>query len=204
MRADQGVRLNDDIWELCKKSGLERVMIGMEAGTQEMLDWMQKDIKLEQLYEVARKCIKFKIAINFSVSVGFPGESEKSIIQTLEVVKNLRKMSSTFHMAIFYFKPYPGNKIADELTSNGYKFYNTLEQWSNFDYVDSGKSEWMSKEMIRRVENFKFYQQLAYNKKKASKYVFQQFAKWRIENNFYSFPFEKKLKEILRPETKLS
>lgn len=204
MRADQGVRLSDDIWALCKQSGLERVMIGMEAGTQDMLDWMQKDIKVEQLYEVARKCIRFGIAINFSVIVGFPGESVESICKTLEVVKDLRKMSSTFHMGIFYFKPYPGNKIANELTAQGYQFYSTLEQWSNFDYVDSGKSEWMTDKTINMIENFKFYQQIAYRKKTSAMYVFQQMARWRIENGFYKFPVEKRIKEILRPQQKLS
>ncbi|MDI9340818.1 MAG: radical SAM protein [Sediminibacterium sp.] len=204
MRADQGVRLSEDIWQLCKQSGLERVMIGMEAGTQEMLDWMQKDIKLQQLYDVAKLCIKYDIAINFSVIVGFPGESAESIRQTLNVVKELREMSPSFHMGIFYFKPYPGNKIADELLANNYQFSTTLEEWSNFDYVGSGQSEWIDADTFRLVENFKFYQNLAYNKRTTSKYVFQSLARWRVENNNYRFPIEKKLKEWLKPETKLS
>lgn len=204
MRADQGVRLSEDIWQLCKQSGLERVMIGMEAGTQEMLDWMQKDIKLQQLYDVAKLCIKYDIAINFSVIVGFPGESAESIRQTLNVVKELREMSPSFHMGIFYFKPYPGNKIADELLANNYQFSATLEEWSNFDYVGSGQSEWVDADTFRLVENFKFYQNLAYNKRTTSKYVFQSLARWRVENSNYRFPIEKKLKEWLKPETKLS
>lgn len=204
MRADQGVRLSEDIWQLCKQSGLERVMIGMEAGTQEMLDWMQKDIKLQQLYDVAKLCIKYDIAINFSVIVGFPGESAESIRLTLKVVKELREMSPTFHMGIFYFKPYPGNKIADELLTNNYQFATTLEEWSNFDYVGSGQSEWIDADTFRLVENFKFYQNLAYNKRTTSKYVFQSLARWRVENSNYRFPIEKKLKEWLKPETKLS
>lgn len=204
MRADQGVRLSEDVWKLCKESGLERVMIGMEAGTQEMLDWMQKDIKLNQVYEVAKLCIKFGIAINFSVIVGFPGETKESIFKTLEVVKNLRQMSSTFHVGIFYYKPYPGNKIADELLESGYKFNSTLEEWSNFDFVDTGKSEWVDDETIQYVENFKFYQNLAYNKPTISKYVFRQLAKWRVENKAYKFPVEKKIKEWLLPQQRMA
>ncbi|MBJ7428970.1 MAG: radical SAM protein, partial [Bacteroidia bacterium] len=79
MRADQGVRLDEEVWEICKKSGLEKVMIGMEAGSQEMLDYIQKDIKLEHIYDSANKCIKYDIGINFSIIIGFPGESEASI-----------------------------------------------------------------------------------------------------------------------------
>jgi anaerobic magnesium-protoporphyrin IX monomethyl ester cyclase len=204
MRADQGVRLSDDIWKICKESGLERVMIGMEAGTQEMLDWMQKDIKLSQVYEVAKLCIKHGIAINFSVIVGFPGETSESIHKTLQVVKELREMSPTFHMGIFFYKPYPGNKIADELLAKGYKFNSSLEEWSNFDFVDTGKSEWVDEETVNFVENFKFYQNLAYNKRKAHKFIFQEVAKWRIENKVFSFPIEKKLKEWIKPDVKMA
>ncbi len=204
MRADQGVRLDDSVWELCKKSGLERVMIGMEAGTQEMLDWMQKDIKLEHIFDTAKKCIRYGIAINFSIIVGFPGETEESISATLNMVKELRKMSSTFNMGIFYYKPYPGNKIADELLAKNYQFPATLEAWSNFDYVDTKESDWLSTKQINEIEGFKFYQQLAYNKPTLAKYVVQQIAKWRVEKRLYKFPVEKKLKEWLMPRQKMA
>lgn len=204
MRADQGVRLDDEVWKLCKESGLERVMIGMEAGTQEMLDWMQKDIKLEHIYEAARKCIKYDIAINFSIIVGFPNETNESISATLNVVKQLRQMSSNFVTSIFYYKPYPGNKIADELLASNYKFNSTLEEWSDFDYVGTKKSEWISDEKINEIENFKFYQNLAYNKRTLPKLLFQELAKWRIEKKIYLFPIEKKLKKWLNPYQKMS
>jgi radical SAM superfamily enzyme YgiQ (UPF0313 family) len=197
MRADQGVRLDEEVWEICKKSGLEKVMIGMEAGSQEMLDWIQKDIKLEHVFDSAKKCIKYDIGINFSIIIGFPGESEDSINSTLSMVKELRKMSNKFHMGIFYYKPYPGNKIADELISNGYIFAKTLEEWSDFDYVGTKVSDWISEQKINEIENFKFYQQLAYNRRKIP--VLKFVAKWRIENKKYAFPIEKKLKEWIFP-----
>jgi anaerobic magnesium-protoporphyrin IX monomethyl ester cyclase len=202
MRADQGVRLDEEVWALCKKSGLQKIMIGMEAGTQEMLNWMQKDIKPEQVFDTAKKCIRHNIAINFSVIVGFPGETSESINATLNMVKQLRKMSKTFQVAIFYYKPYPGNKIADELLAGGYQFANSLESWSNFDYVGSEKSEWISKAQVNEIENFKFYQQLAWGNRKLP--VLQQIARWRLDKKIYYFPFERKLKEWLRPAPKMS
>ena len=37
MRADQGERLGDEVMALCVRSGLRRVMIGVESGSQEMM-----------------------------------------------------------------------------------------------------------------------------------------------------------------------
>ncbi len=202
MRADQGVRLDEEVWEICKKSGLEKVMIGMEAGSQEMLDYIQKDIKLHHIYDSAAKCIKYDIGINFSIIIGFPDESEQSVNATLAMVKELRKMSSKFNMGIFYYKPYPGNKIADELTTKGFKFATTLEEWSDFDYVSTKKSDWLSETQIKEIENFKFYQQLAFNRREIP--VLKNIAKWRIEKKMYAFPIERKLKEWLMPTPRMA
>jgi anaerobic magnesium-protoporphyrin IX monomethyl ester cyclase len=204
MRADQGVRLDDETWRLCKRSGLKKIMIGMEAGTQQMLDWMQKDIKLEHIFETAEKCVYYNIAIIFSIIVGFPGESPESVLETLEVVKKLRKMSRNFSMSIYYYKPYPGNKIADELSAKGYQFPEGLAEWSDFDYVNSGKSDWLTAKQIRHIERFKFYEQLAWSRPTAPKFILQQIAKWRCEKNIYHFPVEKNIIRFLKPAPKVS
>lgn len=204
MRADQGVRLDDATWQLCKRSGLVKIMIGMEAGTQEMLDWMQKDIRLEQLFETAEKCVQYDIAINFSVIVGFPGEQKESVQETMEVVKRLRRMSSKFLVSIYYYKPYPGNKIADGLMAQGYQFPKGLEAWSSFDYVDSGKSDWLDEGQIQTIERFKFYQQLGWSKPSFSKTILQQLARWRCNKNIYAFPLEKNIIRFLKPAPKVS
>lgn len=202
MRADQGVRLDDEVWKLCKQAGLEKVMIGMEAGTQEMLDWMKKDIKVNHILDAATKCVKYDIAINFSVIVGFPGETEASIDATLNMITRLKKMSPKFHFGIFYFKPYPGNPIADQLLKDGYQFRKTLEEWSDFDYVDSGKSEWISEEKIRFIENYKFYQHIGWHRKVP--WILRKVAQWRIEKGNYSFPVERELRKLIKPTPQLS
>jgi anaerobic magnesium-protoporphyrin IX monomethyl ester cyclase len=204
MRADQGVRLDEETWKLCKLSGLKKIMIGMEAGTQLMLDWMQKDIKLEHIFETAEKCVRHNIAIIFSVIVGFPNETAESVFETLSVVKKLRKMSDQFSVSIYYYKPYPGNKIADELSAGGYQFPAGLEEWSNFDYVNSGKSDWLTEAQVKRIELFKFYNELAWSKKKASKLIFQQIARWRCDHDQFAFPIEKKIIRFIKPAPKVS
>jgi hypothetical protein len=118
------------------------------------------------------------------------------------MVKELRKMSSKFNMGIFYYKPYPGNKIADELMAKGFKFANTLEEWSDFDYVSTKKSDWLSESQIKEIENFKFYQQLAYTKREIP--ILKDIAKWRVEKKLYAFPIERKLKEWIMPTPRMA
>ena len=55
MRADQGVRLPDEVWARCKQSGLRRLLVGVESGSNEVLKRIRKDIKIEQVFETAEQ-----------------------------------------------------------------------------------------------------------------------------------------------------
>jgi radical SAM superfamily enzyme YgiQ (UPF0313 family) len=204
LRADQGQRLDDRVLAKCHRSGLRRVMIGVESGSQEMLDRIKKDITLEQVWETAEKCIRHRIGVIYNIIVGFPGEPDDSVAESLNVAKRLRAMSPNFEVAIFFYKPYPGNPIADELLQQGYRFPQTLEEWAAFDYI-AGRSEWVSEEKWRLVESFKFYQRLAWgHNHNPLRWPFSLTARWRCRRDFYLFPVEKALLERLRPAARLS
>src|ERR1700722_13380639 len=105
MRADQGVRLPDEVWAKCKQSGLRRLLVGVESGSDEMLRRIRKDIKIEQVFATAEKMVRHGIAGHFPFIVGFPDESDSSIQASLDVTKKLRSMSPDFLTPIYYFKP---------------------------------------------------------------------------------------------------
>jgi len=168
-----------------------------------MMDWMKKDIKVEQVYESAEKCLRHGIAIIFNIILGFPGETAESIGESLRVAREMRKMSPDFELGIFYFKPYPGNAIADELTKEGYRFPAGLEEWAEFDYVGSS-NDWISTKQYNQIEAFKFYQRIGWNRSNTLLAPIKKIAQWRCAGNRYGFPVEKKIYEWIRPPKNLS
>ena len=60
MRADQGVSLPDEVWVRCKQSGLSRLLVGVESGSDEILKRIRKDIKIEQVFRTAEKMLKYR------------------------------------------------------------------------------------------------------------------------------------------------
>ncbi len=60
MRADQGHRLPDETLDLCRRAGLRRVMVGVEAGTDEMLKRIKKDITIAQVFTTAEKLVRHR------------------------------------------------------------------------------------------------------------------------------------------------
>lgn len=203
MRADQGDRLPDAVLAKCKRSGLRRVLIGVESGSQAMMDWIKKDIKLEQVFISAEKCLRHDIAVIFPFIVGFPGESEESVQASLDVAKRLRALSPKFQTPIFYFKPYPGSAITEAAVRSGYQLPCTLDAWADFDFVGSA-GPWVSPDRYRRVERFKFYQQIAWDAPKAWDRPVRKLAQWRCRHDFYALPVEKVVSHLVRPPQKLS
>ena len=204
MRADQGARLDEALWVKCKRSGLRRVMIGVESGSPEMLKRIMKDITLEQVYESTERCARHGIGAILNFIVGFPGESDESVQASLDVAARLRALSPDFEASIFYFRPYPGNPIADELLQKGFQFPSTLEGWADFDYV-GGRGEWVTPQQWEQVERFKFYQRYAFgHNRRLLRWPLHLVSRWRVDRHFYAFPLEKAIVEKLRPAQRLS
>jgi radical SAM superfamily enzyme YgiQ (UPF0313 family) len=203
MRADQGFRLDEEILALCRRSGLRRVMIGVESGSPEMLERIAKDITLEKVFESAAKCLRHDVGVLFNLIVGFPGETPETLAATLEVGKRLRALSPSFELATFYYKPYPGNPLADLHRSAGHPFPSTLAEWAEFDYVGT-PSPWLDPAERRLVEGFKFYQRIGWSRPTALRAPLQALARWRCRRDAYAVPIEKVLIEWLRPPVPLS
>ncbi len=203
MRADQGCRMTEEDFITCANSGLRRLLIGVESGSQEMMDWLKKDIKLEQVYECAERCKKLDISVIFPFIVGFPEETKTSIEATIKVVKSLNSMHPNFSTPIFYFKPYPGSKITEDVLEKGYVLPKTIEEWASFDYIGSS-GPWVSEEKYDFFEKFKFYLKLAYSKQNIIYKPFQALAKLRCKYEFFYMPIEKKIADALFDKQQLS
>src|SRR5215212_170808 len=191
MRADQGHRLPDETLALARRAGLRRVMVGVEAGSDEMLKRIKKDITVSQVFDTAEKLARHDIGAIWNFIVGFPGEPDESFAAGLQIARKLRAMSPDFEVAVFFYKPYPGNELADQVAAAEYPFPCTLDEWADFDYVGSA-GPWVTPAKYRRVEQFKFYQKYAYGR---PRHLFmrplQSLARWRMEANFYHFPVER-------------
>ncbi len=204
MRADQGTRLDDDVLALCKRSGLRRAMVGVESGSQALMDWMKKDATLEQVFTTAERLRSHGIGGLFPFIVGFPDEPPDSVQATMEVIKRLRSMSQDFEAVVYFYQPYPGSPIADLAWRRGYVQPDSLEAWAEFDYVGA-RGPWVSGETWRLVQRFKFYQQHAFGQHLHWLHTpLRWAAQRRVAADWYAWPVEQMLVKLVRPQPRLS
>ena len=196
LRADQACRLGDELLDKAVAAGLRRVMIGVESGSQQMLDWMKKDMTIAQVVAAAERAAARGLGAIFNFIVGFPGEPAGCRAETLALVKRLAAMSPAFETPIFYYRPYPGSEMADLARRQGYEFPRGLEEWAGFDYV-GGRSPWLSAAEQRRIERFAFYVRQA-RARGAWRWPLGALSRWRLARDAYAWPFEKRLVELVR------
>ena len=202
LRADQACRLGDELFAKAVRAGLRRVMVGVESGSQEMLDRLQKDMKLDQVRQAAGMCARHHVGAIFNFIVGFPGESEQSMQATLALAKELRRSNADFETPIFYYRPYPGNPMAEQSAERGYVFPRGLEEWAEFDYV-AGRGPWISEQQWKTVERFKFYTRHAWQPG-AWRWPLRATSQWRCDHDWYGLPVEKMIVDFVRPPQQVS
>ena len=93
--------------ELLKRSGIKNIWIGVESGSQEILDRMDKNITVEQIYEAVKRSKNLNIDISFFIQFGYLYETWDDILLTRNLIKNCLPS----HIGISVSYPLPGTKF---------------------------------------------------------------------------------------------
>jgi len=122
-RAD---RVNPEILKLMKMAGCHTIALGMESVDPAVLKNIRKNISSEQIMEAVSMIKRHDMdTIVFSV-VGFPGETKKSIENTISFLKTLDATFVTLGIAV----PAPGTDFYRHVAENSYLLTN---DWSLYD-----------------------------------------------------------------------
>ncbi len=198
-RADQIAPLDDEMLTLISQAGLRKVMIGAESGSQEILELVKKDTLAEEAIISAEKLARHGIGAAFGFIVGFPEERFDQTLQTLNTIKEIKRINSEFEFNIFFFTPYPGTELFNYIVGKGYHVPQTLSEWSDIDFI-LYSGYWVKKKEQKYVERFKFYTKLGTENRYARGWTrpMQRLAAARIARDYYHFPIEKELINFVR------
>lgn len=134
--------MDDEMASLMYKAGCRLVSIGVESGSQEVLNNIGKKITLDEIRNTVKILKKNKIKIYNYFVIGLPWETEKTVEETIKFAIELDSNFISFYTAT----PLPGTRYF------AYAMMNKLvEGQLNFDnayYVPAVRSHELSKERI--------------------------------------------------------
>jgi radical SAM superfamily enzyme YgiQ (UPF0313 family) len=106
--------LDDEMLSEMKKGGCKMIRLGVESGSQEVLDKIRKGLTLKQIEDGVRMVKRHGIQTLGGFMFGFPYDSRESVEETLRFAKRLSPDQVQFSIAMCY----PGTSLYEYAREN--------------------------------------------------------------------------------------
>jgi radical SAM superfamily enzyme YgiQ (UPF0313 family) len=120
-------RMDPEMLGEMKKAGCSRVLYGCESASQEILDKMRKNGKVEDIEKATRWTKEAGIDVHNCFIIGFPWDTTKTVEETIEYAYNLNAEFCQFGIAT----PLPGTALMDLVEKGGNLV--SADDWSQHD-----------------------------------------------------------------------
>ena len=162
-RADEICRMPRYMLDEIVNSGLTQLTIGLESGSQQVVEKMKKGKNhLENYKKCAEILSNYDMKMCSGVIFGTPGETPEDIKQTIEYIKEIKKINPNFRLSTTFFMPLPNTEMCDEAKEYGYIEPQSLEEYAergsdmHYNYNSYQQSMWIndSKEYKKIYDEF--------------------------------------------------
>lgn len=146
-------KVDEELLSYLAKSGCYRIHYGVESGSQRVLDYLQKEISIDQVHEVMNLTKKVNIQIFVYMMIGVPTETKEEMLKSVELINKVQPD----HVNYSICSPFPKTYLYEQaLTESQIKD----DYWQNFaDNPDSSfKIKTLNKDFdeveLRRMQDF--------------------------------------------------
>ena len=194
------LRSSDEDVRLLRESGLCRVFIGAESGSEDVLRSVNKAQfqGTKVLYDVSEKCYRAGIRCTFSLIFALPDETDADQRRTLAMVREItgRFPNTEFHSNIY--TPYPGAPNFQRALKMGLSEPKSLEEWADF-YPKFQRLPWVDEKRHAQIQRMRDYIRIGYGSepvrpksslRRTANRLLGPIARARLEAHQYGLPLE--------------
>lgn len=167
--------LNPEMLKWMKKAGCRRIYIGMESGSQEVLDFYNKNIDVKVSMDAIKNAKRLGFEIMGFFMVGAPNESNENVMQSVKFANN----AGFDFVAISKLIVYPGTSLFDKINNKvDFKLY----PYKNEFVMEGHETKAYKQQKL-------FYRKFYFNPKRIL-FIFFKYSKayfLNVVENIYSF-----------------
>jgi len=143
-------RLTDTLVTKMAKAGCRSISLGLESGSQRVLDLMRKNIDVRDTLPLVKRLHKAGIRLELLIIVGFPGENWIDFLKTLRMVFVLRRYITLLH--VNRCTVHPGTPLFENREENGIIFDRFLgvSSWRTKYFENTFVHRWLRLWMLRK------------------------------------------------------
>ncbi len=132
-RLDLLSQLDNKFIDLMNKSRCKFLFIGVESGSDRILNLIGKDITQKQIIKTNIKLRKLNAVQRCNIMIGLPTETKRDLEDTVSLALRLLRDNKNAIISQFQiFTPYPGTDLFDFVVKQGFKPPENLVDWSNY------------------------------------------------------------------------
>jgi len=155
-RINDILRLDNGDLGLLERSNVRRLAVGVESGSQRILDMIQKDITVEQVMDFKDRIDRTNIPPYYNFIGGFPTETEEDLKRSTDIMLKLLKGNERAKVSIFHcFRPLPGTQLMDLCVDNGLEKPDCPEEWGKYSMMHIDHP-WLTARMKRKIKMINF------------------------------------------------
>ena len=194
-------RLSVDELRLLRRSGLHQICQGIETASPTVMKLMNKGFQdLGDIYESTARCVEAGVIPSFNIIFGFPGEGAKERRETLNFIMDVCRRFRGAEFWTNIFTPYPGSPIFYRAKEIGIDTPKSLEGWVEY-FPRYTVLPWLKGKEHERIQTMRDYLRIAFDRAPIAadnhswlatkiKHLTSYPARWRLDHDFYNFPFE--------------
>jgi len=183
--------INDEIARKLKELKVFDMLIGLESGSDRLLQLIDKRFSLERMIEGVKSIAKYNLHASYSFIVGLPTETKKEFQETINLMYRIYKIHPKAGFTLGAYLPYPGSKMYEFSKQQGFEPPKRTEDWGKIDrFRKNFKSPWIDAKKVWIIREC--YKLMSLDFK-----LFKKWFEFRIKNNFYLWPFDIYLIEFL-------
>jgi len=127
--------MSDEDLELLVRSGLDRVAIGADSGSERVLEILRKSYSVDDVLEANRRLARYPIVVYYSFLSGLPGEDVEDLALTFDLMLRLTEENRMARTSpVYNYFPLPGTEIWERLAESGAAAPAALADWAAIDY----------------------------------------------------------------------
>lgn len=140
-------RNHPELLKYMAHTGCSRLLMGLESGSDRVLrEIVGKRTSVRDLYESAGLIARATILGSYTFIMGFPGESQDEIQETIRFKESLSALNPQPETRMHLYAPYPGTPLYEESLKHGFQERKSLEEWSSFNYYEE-QTPWVDESL---------------------------------------------------------
>ncbi len=146
-------KIDDDLLKELKRTGCRIMNIGVESGSQKILDIMRKQVTVEQIKTGLERLYKVGIFPTTCIMVGQPTETIEDAEMSLKLMVDAVRQNPDIEFAFSIATPFPGSEIYDYALDKGllkdhYDFYERFKPVRHMGGMTVNLSEMSDEQLI--------------------------------------------------------